>query len=236
LAGQNSSHAGSRMPAGPDSWRVILLTRDVSLDEAQNGALDLPRMRFSGTTQAAGFDRRPALPRPDLIVLDCTGADDHGLSLLVAGHRRWPDARVLLLGAPDDAPWLAKAVRFGVRGALPRDYNASQLGEAARHIHDGELWFSRRLTQEILSINLQEQRSLLLEHLAEAPELTDRERDVARHAVQGLSNREIARELALQEPAVQDLLQHAYRKLRAHRRSELILRLALGHRVEPADG
>jgi DNA-binding NarL/FixJ family response regulator len=230
------SHAGGRTPAGSDSWRVILLTRDVSLDEAQEGALDVPRLLFRSTVQTAGRGRRAPTSRPDLIVLDCTGADDHGLGLLVAGHRRWPDAHVLLLGAPDDAPWLAKAVRFGVRGALPRDYDASQLGEAAEHIHDGELWFSRRLTQEILSINLQEQRSLLLEHLAESPNLTDRERDVARHAIHGLSNREIARELALNEPAVQDLLQHAYRKLRAHRRSELILRLALGHRVEPAEG
>jgi len=71
--------------------------------------------------------------------------------------------------------------------------------------------------------------------LDEAPGLTDRERDVARHAVHGRNNREIAGELAMTEPAVLDLLRHAYRKLRAHRRSELILRLALGHRVEPAE-
>lgn len=223
--------AAGRKPSGARPCRVALITRDVSLDEAQDAALDVPRMAFRGTVTAAAHDAPRGAP-PDLIVLDCSGAEEHGMGLLVSAHRRWPDAHVLLLGAPDDAQWLATAVQIGVRGALPPGYSPQQLREATEHVHQGELWFSRRLTQEILSLHLQDHRSLLLEHLAESPGLTDRERDVARHAVQGMSNREIAQALDLQEPAVQELMRQAYKKLRAHRRSELILRLAMGYRVD----
>ena len=179
----------------------------------------------------AGYDAYVS-EKPDLVVLDCTGVEDHGFSLLVGAHRRWPDAPVLLLSAPDDPAWLAQAVRLGVRGALPEGYEHPQVREAAERIQQGELWFSRRLTQEILSIEVQEHRALLLEHLAESPDLTDRERDVARHAVQRMSHAEIADALGLEESSVHELMQRAYHKLRANHRSELILRLALGHRSD----
>jgi DNA-binding NarL/FixJ family response regulator len=221
---------GNASSSNTAAWKVVLLTRDVSLDEAQDAALDVPRMSFRGSVGPASRDARPTAAPPDLVVLDCVGVEDHGLHLLVGAHRRWPEARVLLLSAPEDPAWLAQAVRLGVRGALPQGYEHEQVREAAERIRQGELWFSRRLTQEILSIELQEHRSLLFEHLAESPDLTDRERDVARHAVQGMSHAEIAAALGLEEPAVKDLMQRAYRKLRANHRSELILRLALVHR------
>lgn len=221
-------------PSAAGALRVALLTRDVSLDEAQATAFDVPRMVFRGVVSPASSDARGSTAPPDLVVLDCTGADDHGFGLLVNAHRRWPDARVLLLSAPEDAAWLAKAVRLGVRGALPPGYDPAQVREAAERIRQGELWFSRRLTQEILSIEVQDHHSLLVEHVAESPTLTDRERDVARHAVQGLANAEIAEALGLPEGAVQELMRLAYLKLRKNHRSELLLRLAMGHRFDAA--
>ena len=234
MAREPGSTEGSRAPSSAESWRVALLTRDVPLDEAEDNAFDVPRMVFRGSVQPAARPERVNGRAPDLVILDCTGADEHGMGLLVGAHRRWPDARVLLLAAPDDAEWLARAVHLGVRGALPTGYDPSQVSQAAERIRLGELWFSRRLTQQILSIQVHQHHSLLLEHLAESPGLTERERDVARHAVQGLSNAEIANELGLHVAAVQELIRHAYRKLRAQHRSELILGLAMGHRVDTA--
>lgn len=221
-------------PAEPGDLRVVLLSRDVSLDEAHATAFDVPRMVLRGSVTSVANDARPQSLPPDLVVLDCTGVPDHGFGLLVGAHRRWPDARVLLLDAPEDPAWLAKAVRLGVRGALPPGYDRAEVSVAAERIRQGELWFSRKLTQQILSIEVQEHHSLLVEHIAESPLLTDRERDVARHAVRGLSNAEIAAALGIRESNVQELVLLAYRKLRKSRRSELLLRLALGHRFEAA--
>ena len=232
MTGKDHPGPAGSQSSGPSAWKIVLLTRDVTLDQAQDAALDVPHMTFRGSVRTAVGDVRAAAAPPDLVVLDCTGADDHGLNLLVGAHRRWPDAQVLLLSAPDDPFWLAQAVRLGVRGALPEGYEPEQVSEAAERIRLGELWFSRRLTREILTVEVQEHRSLLLEHLAESPDLTDRERDVARHAVQGMSTAAIADALGFQEITVQDLMQRAYRKLHAKRRSELILRLALGHRSD----
>lgn len=225
--------AGDRRASSqPEGWHVVLLTRDVSLDEAGAAPLDVPRLRFRGTVSPAWSDAQGQSVRPDLVVLDCTGTEDRGFDLLVRAHQRWPDASVLLLAAPQEADWLARAVRLGVRGALPPGYDHALVRRAVEGIRQGELWFSRRLTQEILSIELEDHRSLLVEHLAESPDLTEPEREVALQAMQGLGTGEIARTLGLAEIEVQGLVRRAYRKLRRNRRSELILRLAMGQRFD----
>ena len=59
--------------------------------------------------------------------------------------------------------------------------------------------------------------------------LTERERDVARQAVQGMSSRAIALRLCISERTVENHLQKAYAKLGVHSRAELIALVAGTH-------
>ncbi len=214
-----------------DHWRIVLVARGVDLEDAAECSLDAPSMRFCGSvTAASGGTTSPR--SPDLIVLDCAGLVGGVLDLLVATHRRWPDAVALLVGGPDDSHWLAGAAALGVRGALPRGADVAQIAAAADAIRRGELWFSRRTTRQVLAAMLGAQRALLREHLEHAPDLTDREREVARRAIDGLSRQAIALELQITPRAVGDHLVNIYRKLRIHRRPELLLRIAAAHRTD----
>jgi len=54
-------------------------------------------------------------------------------------------------------------------------------------------------------------------------ELTPRERDIVRGVVEGLTNREMARELGLNEQSVRNVLSTVYQKCHVRNRLELAL-------------
>jgi DNA-binding NarL/FixJ family response regulator len=215
-----------------DRWRVVLVTRDLPPETAAEQPIELPRLRFTGTvTSVRRGDGSPS--DPDLVVLDCAGAADHGLELLASTHRRWPSAAILLVGAPDDARWLASAMRLGARGALSGGADMAQIGAAAENIGKGELWFSRRRTREILALALEEQGAALLEHLDATPDLTEREREIGRLLILGLTGRVAAAALGISENAVASHVANLERKLRVHGRNSLAVRLASVAQARP---
>ena len=126
---------------------------------------------------------------------------------------------ILFMVAHDDDAFAVGALAAGARGILARDGRSEELLKAIHLVHEGQIW-ARRQTLEAWA-----------ERIAGAPAavrlsalelgLSSREREVLRHAASGLSNKELARRLAISEATVKVHLTHIFQKLGVRGRAEL---------------
>jgi len=143
--------------------------------------------------------------RPDVLLTDIEMPGMTGLELAAEIQRRRLPVRVVILTTFARAGYLRRALEAGVAGYLLKDAPAATLANAIRRIRAG----ARVIDPELAA-----------EAWTEADPLTDRERQVLRHAGEGASSAEIATALNLSEGTVRNYLSEAISKLGAANRTE----------------
>ncbi len=135
-------------------------------------------------------------------------------------------APVIMLTHLQDVDLHHLALRFGARGLVLKDRSPEQFRRAILEVYRGEVWLDDRLTTSIITrmaqpnrVSPQEQRS------ASLTLLSSREREVARLAGDGLSNKDIATRLFISETTVRHHMTAVFRKLRVASRLELVISL-----------
>jgi len=143
--------------------------------------------------------------RPDIVLADIEMPEMTGLELAAELKRLRLPIRVAILTTFARTGYLRRALEAGVSGYLLKDAPAATLARALREIHAG----GRSIDPELAA-----------ESWGEADPLTERERQVLRHAGEGASNAEIAARLSLSEGTVRNYLSEALGKLGASNRTE----------------
>ena len=175
---------------------------------------------FSVVGWDAGAVFRPALRElhPHALLVDSRMAGALGLCAALKADDGPP---VILVAAPDDESWALEALSAGARGILTSVARAEDLVKAVRVVVDeGQLWAPRR----VLAASIARLTSPMTAKVGEAALgrlLSDRERQVFRHAATGLCNKEIAERLAITEATVKTHLSHIFQKLGLRGRGEL---------------
>jgi DNA-binding NarL/FixJ family response regulator len=155
--------------------------------------------------------------RPQIILLDSRLESALGLCEAVAV--RGSETAVILMAAPDDDRWSARALAAGARGILSRNAGSDELMQAIDEVRMGLYWASpRALAARIdhLSGAQTPSRESDLEQ-----QLSTREREVFRQAARGLGNKELADRLEISEATVKVHLTHIFQKLGVSGRAEL---------------
>jgi len=117
-----------------------------------------------------------------------------------------PATAVLVLTAYDDDQYIFALLEAGAAGYLLKDVHASELVKAVRAVHAGESVLHPAVARKVISRfarpaeEREEERAL--------GQLTERETEVLKLAAKGMSNREIARELAEENGWQMILVQH----------------------------
>jgi two-component system nitrate/nitrite response regulator NarL len=145
-----------------------------------------------------------------------------GIRILPEIRRIAPNTRILLLMRAPDRQLVIEAFRFGADGVFCRNSPFDLLCKSLDAISQGEIWANAVELRYVLEEFMKGPKPLKVDPAAER-RMTKRERDVVRLAVEGLSNRGIARELGLTEHTVKNYLFRIFDKLGVSNRVELVL-------------
>ena len=136
-------------------------------------------------------------------------------------------AKVLVLGQSDHDS-VVNAFRSGVKGLFCfADYPFRLLCKCIQSVHQGQVWANSEQLQYLLE-TVTQVPSLRMVNACGVRLLTPREEQVVALVADGLSNREVARELGLSEHTVKKYLFHIFDKLGISSRVELTL-YAMSH-------
>jgi len=126
---------------------------------------------------------------PELVILDLSMAEGHGLELTAEIHDKFPSIRLLVFSMHDESLYGERALRSGAHGYVMKDEEPDQLVTAVRRVLAGEVAISPRLAGIMLKSIPREGRSVGL------AKLSDRELEIFRMIGSGLATKEIAARL-----------------------------------------
>jgi len=156
--------------------------------------------------------------RPNVALIDMRMPD--GCDLARALLETMPELKLLGLGLAETEDNVLAYAGAGFAGYVPREAPLDELIEILRGIARGEVRYSRSITAALLH---------RLAGAASAPTgrmtLTPRETEIVRLIDDGLSNREIARRLAIEPATVKNHVHNLLEKLHVSRRGEAAARL-----------
>ncbi len=147
--------------------------------------------------------------QPDVLLLDLHMPGPSALEMVACLFQHCPRIRVLILAASDDEADVPGLVEAGISGCLLTEEPPAAVVQAIRAVVQGGTWFSRQLAEK------------LARH-SELPALTQREREVLRLVVKGMTNVKVAQLLTISETTVKFHLTNLYRKLGVSTRAEAI--------------
>lgn len=158
---------------------------------------------------------------PDVIVMDIRMPVLDGLTATERILAADPHVRVLVLTTFDVDEYVFRALRAGASGFLLKDTPLDDLVAAIRLVAAGDALLApsvtRRVIEEFASRPAHAGPGLPLPHL------TDREREVLRAVIRGLSNDEVARELVVSPATVKTHVRSMLQKLGLRDRTQLVI-------------
>ena len=146
--------------------------------------------------------------QPDVLLLDIRMGDTDGLSALERLKQDRTELPILVLSMYDNPTYTARAVALGASGYLLKGCNRDELLEAIRTVARGEeTWTREELRRVSGALATPRLRTDI-----DAP-LTNREAQVLAMVAQGLTNKQIAKNLFISTETVKEHVQRILRKI-----------------------
>ncbi len=188
------------------------LAPDVEVLEAEN---------FAGAQ-----DQAKAAGDLDLILLDLKMPGMNGFNGITAFTQTHPDVPIVILSGHYNRKDVIAALDYGVSGYIPKNIGGMAMVNALRLVLAGEKYLPSEAFSET---GADEDESILAPSGQAAQEidpkfqtLTQREGEILAHLVEGKTNKEIARDLDLQEITVKIHVRNIYRKIGAQNRAQAV--------------
>ncbi|MCX5613216.1 response regulator transcription factor [Streptomyces sp. NBC_00047] len=213
--------------------RVFLLDDHEVVRRGLHDLLDAePDIEVVGEAATAeqALARGPAL-RPHVAVLDVRLPDGDGITVCRELRSRMPELACLMLTSFDDEDALLDAIMAGAAGYVLKQIKGSDLVSAVRTVATGQSMLDPATTARLM-------HSLRVPEAAKPPEderlatLTERERAVLELIGEGLTNRQIAKQLYLSEKTVKNHISRLLGKLGVERRVQAAVIAAQVHEHE----
>jgi DNA-binding NarL/FixJ family response regulator len=161
-----------------------------------------------------------ANPKIENLVVDLHSSPST-LEILNVIRRERPSIQVIVIGPEGKDELVMESIVAGARAYLELTADPSMVSEAIQAVTSGSIWAPRRLLSKLIDRLLKAPNF----SLTNAPlHLTDREQQVLELILQARSNREIARQLGIEERTVKAHVGRLMRKTGADNRIELSMR------------
>jgi two-component system nitrate/nitrite response regulator NarL len=213
-------HSGGHdMNSQPLQAVRILVIADIRIYREGLAQLLAREPRFRVVGSAAGQEEAFALLQDtwvDVVLLDMAMAESMvAVRAIVAAL---PEVKVVALAVPETEDDIVSCAEAGISGYVLRDGSQQDLLATVDTVVRGEILCSPRVAATLL----RRVAELAAEHRTElsGASLTTRELEIVRLLDQGLSNKEIARQLSIQLSTTKNHVHNILAKLGTHRRAE----------------
>ena len=159
---------------------------------------------------------------PDVVLMDVRMPDLDGIGATRELSRAAPAAKVLILTTFEEDDYIFGALRAGASGFLLKRSRPEELIAAVHTIAAGDALLSPSITRRVLD-RLAQQPVPDFTDRARLDALTPRELEVFEHLARGLSNREIAAALAVEESTIRTHVKRVLMKLGLRDRIQTII-------------
>ncbi|MFA5890927.1 MAG: response regulator transcription factor [Actinomycetota bacterium] len=147
--------------------------------------------------------------RPDVITTSDRLPDGDGLDLVAMLRDKHSEARVIMVGSPDDEEVVAAALDAGCVGFVPKAGRLTDLATAARTAMAGRVAIPSKVFARALN-------TLQSEPGRQAANLTPLELEILKLFPKGLPNSAIGAELGLSERSIRNHVESILTKLESH--------------------
>jgi DNA-binding NarL/FixJ family response regulator len=175
--------------------------------EAGNGRIAVQRARHA---------------RPDVVLMDVRMPELDGIAATGELIAEAPGSRVVILTTFEDDAYILGALRAGASGFLLKRSSPEDLTAAIHTVAAGDALLSPSVTKRVID-RMASQPIVGEAARPELEELTPREREVLELIAQGLSNREIAEALTVEETTVKTHVKRVLMKTGARDRVHAVI-------------
>ncbi|MEY4485270.1 MAG: hypothetical protein RL693_2722 [Verrucomicrobiota bacterium] len=133
-----------------------------------------------------------AKKKPDLVIVDLTLPDKHGLEFIKDMQTLHPQTLMLVLSMHDESLYAERVLRAGARGYVMKEMAADSLIQAVRRVLAGGIYLSEKMSSNMLEMVAGNRKQTSQSSLEK---LTDRELEVLQLIGQGRGTRQIAEQL-----------------------------------------
>jgi len=156
--------------------------------------------------------------RPDVVVTDISMPRLNGIEVVRRLREALPETRVLVLTMHQEDEYVLQAVRVGAAGYMVKDCAASELLAAVRSLHAGRGYFGPQAAKALAEQLQHPERDLGDPY----GQLTAREREVFHLLAEGLTTKEIARQLGISTKTAENHRARVLAKLGVRNTAELV--------------
>lgn len=156
---------------------------------------------------------------PDVVIVDISLTDAHGLDLIQNMEAQYPSVKSVVFSKYNERVYAERAIRAGASGYVMKNEPTEHIIEAIRSVENGELYLSQSMASRLLN-------KVATDHVSDSStatdDLTDREMAVFQMLGQGYSVNEIKNRLNLARKTIETYRRRAKEKLGFETVSELL--------------
>jgi len=158
---------------------------------------------------------------PDVAIIDIAMPNMDGITATKQIKSLCPDTNVLILSAYDDDQFAIRLLQAGAEGYILKSGQIRELISAIRTVSEGDSVLHPTIARKVLN-QFVPSADKPREH-KKSGVLSQRETQFLKLMARGLSNKDIASELAISVRTVQSHLRHIFKKLGVNSRTEAVV-------------
>ncbi len=162
------------------------------------------------------LEQRIEALQPDVVLMDINIPDKNGIEAVKEIKEKFPQVQVCMQTVFEDDDKVFASLCAGASGYILKNTAPDKILQAIREVNDGGAFFTPSIAKKVLN-NFQ-----LQPEKAEYIQLTEKEKEVLKYLVDGLSYKMIAGQLTVSFHTIHSHVKNIYEKLHVNSKGEAV--------------